>query len=115
MDKPISLSVKNFLIRRMSVDMAIPEKVIEAVVNHQFNAMLDAMSTCNSVELSGFGKFLFNSKKAAREMQKQLVYKQACENLLSQELTEQKRKSVQAKLDTVEANIAALKPKLHED
>ncbi len=35
-DKPISLSVKEYLIRRMAVKMRISEKMIEAVVNHQF-------------------------------------------------------------------------------
>jgi nucleoid DNA-binding protein len=63
-DKPVTLSVKDFLIKKMAVKMRISESVIEAVIEHQFKEMMKAMEDSNSVELSGFGKFIFNEKKA---------------------------------------------------
>ena len=95
--------------------MAVPEKTIETVINHQFNSMIDATTSEHSVELSGFGKFLFNSKKAQRAMQKYVANKTLYENLLRTDISEQKRKTIQAKLDTANSNIAALKPKMYED
>lgn len=67
-NKPISMSMKDYLIRVQSVKVMISEKVIEAVVNHQFQSASLAMRTNNSIELSGFGKFYFNTKKAIRRL-----------------------------------------------
>ena len=41
-DKPISLSVKDYLIRKLAVKMMTSEKTIEAVVNHQFQSAQQA-------------------------------------------------------------------------
>ena len=62
MDKPISMSVKDFLIRTLAVKMMTSEKTIEAVVNHQFQSANEAMDLNSSVEIAGFGKFFFNNK-----------------------------------------------------
>ena len=59
-NKPISMSMKDYLIRVQSVKAMMSEKIIEAVVNHQFQSASLAMRTNNSIELSGFGKFYFN-------------------------------------------------------
>ncbi|MFN9901185.1 MAG: HU family DNA-binding protein, partial [bacterium] len=68
-DKPISLSVKDYLIRKMAVKMMVSEKTIEAVVNHQFQTAHDAIFQHKSLEISGFGKFFFNEKKAHKMME----------------------------------------------
>lgn len=114
MDKPISLSVKQFLIRKMSVYMAVPEKTIEAVVNHQFAAMLDAMRTEDSVEISGFGKFLFNKKKAVRTMEKHLANKRVCEEALAKDMTPQQMRRYLLRLASINENIDILKPRVDE-
>ena len=115
MDKPVSLSVKQFLIRKMAVSLMVPEKMIEAVVNHQFNTMLEAMTTVNSVELSGFGKFLFNGVKARKKLDRHLKDRDTYEGLLTKELSSQRRKNVEAKLDSAIVGINLLKIKMHED
>jgi len=115
MDKPISLSVKQFLIRKMAVDLMVSEKTIEAVVNHQFNSMLDAMKTADIIDLSGFGRFLFNSTKAVRIMQKYTANQKLYKELLSGDISEQKRKNLEGKLNTANVGIKALKPRMNED
>lgn len=115
MDKPISLSVKQFIIRKMAVEMMVSEKTIEAVVNHQFNAMLEAMKTVDSVELSGFGRFLFNNVKAVRVMRKYKNSQRCLQEQLSGTLTEQKRKNTEAKLEGTNVNISVLSLKINED
>jgi len=57
MDKPISMSVKDFLVRTLAVKMMMNEKMIEAVINHQFQSANVAMDLNNSIYISGFGKF----------------------------------------------------------
>ena len=48
----------------------MPEVVINQVITHQFDSAHDAVKTNDSVEISGFGKFLFNEKKAKQKVDK---------------------------------------------
>jgi hypothetical protein len=117
MDKPISMSVKDYLVRTLAVKMMISEKTIETVVNHQFQSANEAMDTNNSIEISGFGKFYFNEKKA----QKRLTDLNRKKNLMlefiaSAETSEQKKRSSQVTLEKTEALINLLKSKItYED
>ena len=69
MDKPFSMPLKEYLLRIMSVSQDIPEKTIEAVMEYQFKGVVEAMLTSDiySVEVSGFGKFIFNKNKALKK------------------------------------------------
>jgi nucleoid DNA-binding protein len=62
------MSHKDFLIRTLAVKLAVNEKVIESIINHQFQSANEAMDLNHSVEISGFGKFMLNVKKAHRKM-----------------------------------------------
>jgi nucleoid DNA-binding protein len=117
MDKPISMSVKDFLVRTLAVKMLTSEKTIEAVINHQFQSANEAMDLNNSLEISGFGKFYFNEKKAKKRIGALNAKKGAMERLISDETTsEQKRRSSQVTLDKTEALINLLKTKtIYED
>jgi len=116
MDKPISMSVKDYLIRIMAVKTMTSERVIEAIVNHQFQSANEAMSQHNSVEISGFGKFFFNTKKAEKKMASMLTNKALFEKFLANpQLSEQKRKSIEHVLSNTDKAIEALKPKLNSD
>jgi len=115
MDKPISLSMKDYLIRTLAVKMMVPEKTIEAVINDQFNSANEAMKIHNTVEISGFGKFIFNYKKALKKMEKMMSQKQLFESRLEDpSISEQKRNTEMVKLTNVIHNINVLKPKLYE-
>jgi len=117
MDKPISMSVKDYLVRTLAVKMMISEKMIETVINHQFQSANEAMDTNNSIEISGFGKFYFNEKKAKKRLE-DLVRKKnlMLEFLASAETSEQKKRSSQVTLEKTEALINLLKSKItYED
>ena len=117
MDKPISMSVKDYLIRTLAVKMLTSEKTIETVINHQFQSANEAMDLNNSLEISGFGKFYFNEKKATKRLGQLTAKKQAMEKIISDETTsEQKRRSSQVTLEKTEALINLLKTKtIYED
>ena len=117
MDKPISMSVKDYLVRTLAVKMLISEKTIEAVINHQFQSANEAMDLNNSLEISGFGKFYFNEKKATKRIGALNAKKTAMETIIADETTsEQKRRSSQVILDKTEALINLLKTKtIYED
>ena len=86
MEKPSTMSVKEWIIKKMSINMVISEKTIDQVINHQFDSANDALNTNDTVEISGFGKFLFNKKKH----------------------------STQLRLNTALTDIKTLKPKMNE-
>lgn len=117
MDKPISMSVKDFLIRTLAVKMLTSEKTIEAVVNHQFQSANEAMDTNNSLEISGFGKFYFNEKKAKKRLTELCAKRDAMAKFAADEsLPEQRRNRSKVTLEKTEASINLLKPKVtHED
>ena len=113
--KPKSMSMKDFLIRVQAVKMMKSEKTIEAVVNHQFQSTNLAMRTNNSVELSGFGKFFFNGKKAKKKLDGLYDRKVYIEEALKDDLlTEQRRKRYNTMLQNVILDIEFLKSKTNE-
>jgi len=112
MDKPISMSVKDFLVRTLAVKMLTSEKTIEAVVNHQFQSANEAMDLNNSIEIASFGKFYFNEKKATKRLGALKAKKEAMETIIADETTsEQKRRSSQVTLEKTEALINLLTTK----
>ena len=117
MDKPMSMSVKDFLIRTLAIKMLTSEKTLEAVVNHQFQSANEAMYLNKSVEISGFGKFYFNDKKAVKIMEKLLLKKVTYEEVLaSPDITDQRRAYATVVLETVNKSIQDLKPRItYED
>lgn len=116
MDKPISMSVKEYICRLMSIKMNVPLKTIEMVVDHQFQSANEALRTNYSIEISGFGKFLFNHKKAQKKWETNISKKAFFESLLlDPDITEQKRISTQNKLDSTIAWLGQMKPKIDSD
>ena len=113
MNKPSTMSVKEFIIKRMSISLVVSEKIIDNVIQHQFDSANDALNTNDTVEISGFGKFFFNTKKANTHYNKLLAMKQAYENTLADpSITEKRRHSTEQRMITVLSDIKMLKPKI---
>jgi len=112
MDKPQSLSMREYLVRTLAVKLMLSEKVIDSVIVHQFSEANAAMSSNDSIEISGFGKFLFNQKKAHKQMEKLFSKERYFSELLKTDLSEAKKQSTLNKLNNTILGIEALKPKL---
>ena len=107
------MSVKEWIIKRLAINMVISEKIIDSVIQHQFDSANDALNLNNTVEISGFGKFYFNVKKAEKHYTKLLQMRQAYENTLAdQSITEKKRHATEQRMITVLRDIKTLKPKM---
>jgi len=114
-NKPISMSMKDYLIRVQSVKAMMSEKVIEAVVNHQFQSASLAMRTNNSIELSGFGKFYFNTKKAIKRLTSLERKRDDLQNIVdSPETKEAKLTKAHTYLKNVLLDIEYIKSKTNE-
>ena len=113
MDKPISLSVKDYIIRKMSVKLMMNEDVIQSVISHQFQSAYEAMPKNKSIELSGFGKFYFNMPKAIKKMEKMLGQTESLKRQLDDpECTDRRRDVALGKMERLANDIATLKPML---
>ena len=113
MDKPLSLSVKDFLIRKMSVDFSISEDTIRSVVDHQCSNFLTATKTNDSLELSGWGTFYFQKKKALKRLNTLNTFKTSYERQLNDgSLSPLKRTSLERKLLTATKDEIELKERI---
>jgi nucleoid DNA-binding protein len=110
------MPLKEHLIKQLSLKLNIPEKILTSVINFQFTEALNATTLHNSIELSGFGKFVFSKTKAKKQMEKYesqvLAYTALINNPYSSEEVVRNNK---LRLATTQKNIEHLKPKLtHE-
>lgn len=116
MDKPMSLSVKDFLIRKMAVKLMVPEKTIDAVIMHQFSSANEALLKNKSLEISGFGKFYFNQKKAEKKLEKLYSKQRVFEEMLKRpDLTEQKKQYINTVLTNNTLEISVLKQRVNNE
>ena len=113
MDKPFSMPVKEYLVKMMSIKMNIPSATIDAIITHQFEEANKALLSNNSVEIAGFGKFLFKQKKAIKKLEKAFSKKQMFENKLKEELSETRILSLTNKLNQTMKDIEVLNNKLN--
>jgi hypothetical protein len=115
-DRPVSLSMKDYIIRKLAVKLMMNEKTLDAVINHQFKSANEMTSKCKSLEISGFGKFYFNEKKALKTMDKFFSQKNYFQSVMdSEEATEAKKNSARIKRDMALSGIRDLKPMIYEN
>lgn len=113
MDKPLSMPLKEYLINALSVRSNTPVNVIEAVVNHQFEEANKALKNNKSVEISGFGKFIYKIPAATKRLTKEHFKAKYFTNLLNKAETEQKKQSYTNKLNNTLKEIEILETKLY--
>ena len=79
MKRTKKLTLLQTIVKKLSREKIISERVINQVVMHQFNSANEALKNNNTVEISGFGKFTFNSKKAYKRLEKLKKFKKGYE------------------------------------
>lgn len=117
MDKPLSMSVKEYIMRKQSIRTNIPLKTIEIVIDNQFKSAYEAVKTNSnvSIEISGFGKFIYNPKKALKKVEKQRSKILVCEKQLSTDLSEIQRTSWENRKQNCLKVINQIMPKIKDD
>lgn len=114
MDRPKSMSVKDYLYKTLAIKLNIPSKTIELVIQHEFEALSGAMKSNNSLEIAGFGKFLYNSKKAQKMLENNYKIMEILKKRLEDpNITELKKQSTLNKIETCNKYINSIKPKLN--
>jgi nucleoid DNA-binding protein len=85
--KPDNMTDKEWLVKNLALRLPHHSSIINAVVTHQFEELVEASMEKNSLEVSGFGKFVFNRNKAIRvlENSKKLIAKMDADESISEE------------------------------
>lgn len=116
--KPHNMHIKDYLIKKIAInkvieDKVISEKIINKVVSHQFDFANEAMHRNNTVEFSGFGKFIFNMTKAERKMEKiESIIAYFSRVLEDTTISPTVRRNAEMKLASAIDNRIKLKPKI---
>lgn len=113
--KPQNILLKDFLIRRMVVDMGIPEKTIRTIIDDAFSNIVKATATCKSVEISGWGVIHFNLKKALLMQAKfKNQIRLFSETINDPTTSETKKRNASMKLECAKKNLTDLELRLNE-
>lgn len=112
--KPQSMSNREWFIKKIAVNNNISEKTINAIINHQFQAISLNLQTNDTLEVSGFGKFIFNRKKAEKKLYKLHHTKNTyIQTIANPETTELRCKNAKRLLIQIEQSIDSLTKKLY--
>jgi nucleoid DNA-binding protein len=115
-DKPLSMSPREWITKKLSLDLVVSEKIIEAVIAHQFDSALSATYKDNdSVEISGFGTFHFNVGKAEKVLNNYKLTKNAYLKKLESNITDKERNNYNSRIETVDNEIGFLEYKLNKE
>lgn len=107
--------IKDFIIRRLTVDLGIPESTIRTVVDDTFTKAIKATATNKSVEIAGWGTFYFSDKKAKKMLEKYKSQIDLFTKILENpELTQRQINNAEAKLAVAKKNLEELLPRINE-
>jgi nucleoid DNA-binding protein len=60
------MGLKENIIKKVAEKTEVEASIVESIITHQFASVVSRMSSEYSIEVSGFGKFLFLPAKAQR-------------------------------------------------
>lgn len=67
--KPISMSHRDWFVRKLSKDLSLSDSIVDAVVKHQFESVVNATHKHSTVEISGFGVLGWNESMALKRLE----------------------------------------------
>lgn len=110
-----NVPIKDYITRKMTVELGIPEKIIKLIIDDAFTNAIKATKIYKSVEISGWGTFYFNDSRAKKLLEKfksQIAL--FTDWLENKELSPTKRKNAEAKLLAAQNNFNILQPRINE-
>ena len=112
MQKPSHMTIKEWLVKCLSLNHQIPERTINAVVSHQFESLKNALdSNRRTIEVSGFGKFIFSEKRAIKRLEKYQNQVRFYTDMINEASSEDKKRNASLRLKTAIKNLEHLKIK----
>lgn len=106
--------IKDHLVKKVSQEQQIPLHIVRAVIENQFKSAEQAIDNVNSIEIAGFGRFIFSERRALMRIKR---YGQGIENYNKMlvdpdvHLTQMRRDGIVARLEELEKSIIYLTQK----
>jgi nucleoid DNA-binding protein len=113
--KPASMTLKEWLIKKLALDQKHSEKNIKVVIDNQFDTANDAVNKHDSVELSGFGKFVFNKNRAIKRLAKWKKEKAKLEEAMKENMSERRKLNMEDRIFVLDLSIKVLHPRITKD
>ena len=99
-DKPESMSLRDWITKKVAISTAIPENIIKRVIVHSYESSYEATKYNDSIEISGFGKFYYSKTKAEKEIEYCVKQKNTYEKRLQKSCsTENERQQAENKVE----------------
>lgn len=65
----MSMSHRDWFVRQLSKNLNMPESIVDSVIKHQFESVVNATHKHSTVEISGFGIIGWNESMALRRLE----------------------------------------------
>jgi hypothetical protein len=113
-DKPDSMTVKEFVMKRTALSTGVPHNIVKTVIDNQFRTALEALTLNNSLEIAGLGKFIYHESKAKQRLVAMEVHVEKLENsLLNEEVLEEEIDSVHQEIFKKQVYIKEIRTKIN--
>ena len=113
-DKPVSMTVKEFVMKRTALNTGVPHNIVKAVIDNQFRTALEALTLNNSLEIAGLGKFIYHEKKAEHRLVAMERIVDGLETaLMHEEIAEEEIDNVQQEIFKKQVYIKEIRNKLN--
>lgn len=99
----------NNFTKRIAVDLAIPQDVVEKVIEYGIEEMLKAMRECNSTEITGFGTFHFRKNTLPYYISVHEKKIEELERKLLLDLSPVRRENAELKLEKLRNDLSMLR------
>lgn len=115
-EKPSYISFKDWTVKQMALSSNVSERTIHNIITHEFTALSEAMFANETLEVSGWGKFIFLRNKAIKKVTRLHLLKKTYQNTVdNSEETDLRRKNAEYKIISVQKTIDFLELKLKQN
>lgn len=113
--KPISISLKDWLVQTTAKDLEIDENLVNTIISWSYLKVKEKTQTVKSIELSGFGKLLLSETKTKKKIKKKYDFIKSLEARIVNSEDEEKKEQMRTGIATVHKEIEYLKTKLENE
>ena len=114
MNKPISMSLVDFFIKKTALKTLTSESTVEAIIKHQWKAANEGSKTNNEVEISGIGMFYVSANKTRKRIIHLEKIQKGYQYIVDNSEDEKRVAATKSKLVAITDRINQLKDKLND-
>jgi hypothetical protein len=115
MNKPISMSLTDFFIKKTALKTLTSESIVEAVIKHQWKSANEGAKVNSQLEISGIGEFYVSRSKSLKRIIHLEKIQRAYQHIIDTSDDIRKVGVTKTKLAAITERIEQLKAKIDEN